>query len=102
MSCAQQVHIQPRCPRNSRRQLPEKCIASVDVDSFAIPRLQQSTFLRAFSRIMGPQKRLEMSVPLIHEVETAFLYPAIEIVLSNLVGKMKHSRVGRQHLHRGL
>ena len=100
MSRAQQIHIQPNRSRHARRQLPEECVSGVDVRAFAVLRAQQPAFLRFFSGIMACQQRPEMIVPLIHEVQAAFLHPTVEVALRDLVGIMKDTVFGSQHIHR--
>src|SRR3984957_17539203 len=98
----QQIHIQPHRSRHTRRQLPEERVSRVDINPFAILRLQQAAFLRSFARIMTAEQRREMFIPLVHEVQPALLHPTVEIARRDRIGIMKHLILRRQNLHRSL
>src|SRR5271156_1707566 len=102
MSRTQQVHIKPDRSWHPRRQLAEESVSRVDIGSLAVLRAQQAALLRRFSGIMASQKRLEITVPLIHEIQPALLHPSVEVVLRDLVGEVKDAIVRSQNLYRSL
>ena len=51
---------------------------------------------------MTSQKRREVAVPLIHEIQPALLHPSVEVVLRDLVGEVKDAIVRSQNLYRSL
>src|SRR6202140_3487367 len=102
VSRAQQIHEQPHCSGNARGELPEKCIARVDVRSLAVLRPQQAALLRIFSRIVRRQQGLELLVPLVHEVQATLLHPAVEIVGRNRIRIVKDGILRRENFYRSL
>src|SRR5271165_1375655 len=96
MSHAQQVHVQANRARNSKRQLAEESIAGVDVIALAVLRQQQAAFLRLLARIIGRKQWRVFRVPLVHEIKTALLHPAGEVVWRNLVRIVEDFAVGLQ------
>src|SRR5229473_8130478 len=91
MPCAEQVHIQPNRSRHTGRQLAEKSIAGVNIRTLAVLPPQQTAFKWLLTRILRRQQRLELTVPLVHEIKPSLLYPAVEVVLGNLVGVVEHA-----------
>src|SRR5579864_1699181 len=89
MSRADQIHKQAYGAGNASRKLPRKSISGEDVNTLAIVGQQQAAFLRRFARIVAGQQRLELRVPLRHEIKAALLHPAIKIFLCDLVGPVK-------------
>src|SRR5580692_9956934 len=102
MSRTQQVHIKPDRSRHARRQLAEESVSRINVRSLAVLRAQQSALLWRLSRIIRSQQRLEIAVPLIHEIQPALLHPSVEVVLRDLVGEVKDAIVRSQNLYRSL
>ena len=51
---------------------------------------------------MAGKQRLEMLIPFVHEIESAFLHPAIEIASRDRIRIMKYSILRSQNLHRSL
>src|SRR6266536_5627093 len=100
MSCTHQIHKQPYRSRSSRGQLPEERVSRVDVSASAILRDEKTAFLVRLVRIVTREQRLELIVPLFHEIEPALLYPTIEIFLGNLIRIMKNRIIGIEYLHR--
>src|ERR1035437_2651420 len=90
MSRAQQVHVETDGSGYTERQLAEEGISGVQVVSLAVLRQQQPALLGRFAGIVASQERREVRVPLIHEVQTTFLHPAVKIARRNLVGIMEH------------
>src|SRR5262249_12248080 len=86
MPHAHQIHKQPHRAGNTRGQLAKERIARIDVDAFPVTRHEHTAFERRFARIVGSQQRFELWVPLRHEIETAFLDPAVKIFRRDLVG----------------
>src|SRR5579864_6572307 len=87
MSRADQIHKQAYGAGNASRKLPRKSIGGEDVNTLAIVGQQQAAFLRWLTRIIAVQQRLELRVPLRHEVKTALLHPAIKIFLCDQIGR---------------
>src|SRR4051812_19157967 len=85
MSRADQVHKQAYRAGNAGRKLTRESVSREDVDPFAVMGQQQAAFLRRLARIIAGQQRLELRVPLRHEVKPALLYPAVKILLRNFV-----------------
>jgi hypothetical protein len=52
---AQQIYIEPYRTRDSRGQLPEKCVPRIDIYSLAVLRFQQAALLRILAGIMTRQ-----------------------------------------------
>src|SRR6202000_3442654 len=86
MSYAQEIHVQANGPRNAERQLTKESVSGVNVGALAVLRHQQAVLLRLLPRTLRSQQRRVVRVPLIHEVQSTLLYPAIEIVFGYLVG----------------
>ena len=103
VSSTQQIHIKSYCSRDARRQLAEEeRVSCVDVRSFAILRAQQAALLLRLSGIVGRQQRREVAVPLIHKIQSALLYPSVEIMLANLIGIMEDAIARSQNRDRSL
>src|ERR1051326_631384 len=94
MPRAHQIYEQTNRARHSRRQLPEKCVAGIDVSAFAIFRLDHSALLVGFTRIVAGEQRLEMVIPGVHEVKATLLHPAVKIFLRKLIRMMKNWILG--------
>src|SRR5260370_34505960 len=102
MPRAQQIHMQPHGARYAGRQLPEERVPRVDISSLAVLRPQQSALLRVLAGIMAAQQWLEMLVPFVHEIESAFLHPAVEVASRDFIRIVKYSILPRQNFHRSL
>src|SRR5579864_2829913 len=100
MSRADQVYEKPYCSGNAGGKLAGKSIGREDVNAFAIVGQQQAAFLRRLTRVVAGQQRLELRVPLRHEVETALLHPAVKIFLRDLVRPVEDLFLRRKNLHR--
>src|SRR2546427_9055210 len=98
----QKIHVKPNRPCHSRRQLPEERISRINVCTFAVPCLEQTTLLGLFSRSVTSQQCPEVTVSLVHEIQTAFLYPTFKIAISNLIGRMKYAIIRSQDFYRRL
>src|SRR5262249_29800635 len=85
MSRADKVHKQTDRAGDSGRKLSRKSVSRKDIDTLAVMGQQQAAFLRRLARIVAGQQRLELRVPLRHEVETALLHPAVKILLRDFV-----------------
>src|SRR5262249_58475409 len=97
---ADQIHKQPYSAGYSGRKLTEESVAGINEDAFAIARYQPPAFLRRFARIVGSQQRFELRVPLRHEVQTAFLHPAVKIPRRDFVGIRKYPLFRCQDFYR--
>src|SRR5687768_16950165 len=85
-----QVCKQPVRARYACRQLPEEGKRSVDVPAFAILSYEQGTLAGRLSRIIHGKQGSVLGVPGGGEVEAALLHPAREILLGELVGRVKY------------
>src|SRR5580692_6633413 len=102
MSRTQQVHIKPDRSRHARRQLAEESVSRINVRSLAVLRAQQSALLWRLSRIIRSQQRLEIAVPLIHEIQPAFRHPSVEVVRGDLIRAVKDAVIWSQNLNGSL
>src|SRR5580700_893593 len=102
MAYTQQIHVESNRSRHPERQLSEESIPSVDVMAFAVLRQQETAFLRLLARIVARQYRCVVRIPLIHEVQTAFLHPAIEVGLRDGVGVVEDRTLRIQNRDRRL
>ena len=53
--------------------------------TFSVGSDEQGTFERCFAGVMARENRREMIVPLVREVDAAFLNPAVEIRVVDLI-----------------
>src|SRR5262249_26471535 len=99
---AQQIHKHSDGSGHSRRKLAKERISAVNIRSFAVASHQQPAFLWWLAGIIGREQRLEMVVPLRHEVQAPFLDPSIEIFGRNFVGIRKDWILRLQNFYRHL
>src|SRR4029077_20177499 len=85
MSRADQIHKQAYRSWNSSWKLSREPVCGENVNALAIVSQQQAAFLRRLAGIVAGQQRLELRVPLRHEVKTALLHPAVKIFLHDFV-----------------
>src|SRR5579864_6331894 len=90
MANTQQVDVESNRPGYSEGQLPEEGIAGVDVPALTVLRDEQPALLRRLAGIVAGEQGRKMRVPLVHEVQAAFLHPAVEILLGDRIGVVKY------------
>src|ERR1041385_9331241 len=100
MSRADQIHKQANRAGYSGGKLTRKSVSRKDVNAFAVVRQQQTAFLRRLARIVRLQQRLELRVPLRHEIKTALLHPAVKIFLRDLVWPVEDTLLRIKKFHR--
>src|SRR5271165_3471925 len=102
MAHAQQVHIKANGAGHTERQLAEKGISRINVVTLAELRHQQAALVRLLAGVVRRQQWSVLRVPLVHEVEAAFLHPAVEIMQRNLVGIVQGRAVRIKNRDRSL
>src|SRR5947208_16307470 len=99
MPRAHQVHEETNRARHSCRQLTEECVARIDVSALSIFRLNHSALLIGFARVVAGGQRLEMIVPVVHEIKPARLHPTVKVVLRNFTWIMKDWMLGTENCY---
>src|SRR5690242_17986742 len=74
--------------------------ARVDEVSLALPSHQEAALERSLAGIPGREDRGETLIPLIGEVETALLHPALEVCRGDAVRRGQHRMLRRQDPNR--
>src|SRR5579864_1356680 len=86
---ADQVDEEAIRARHSIRQLPEERQTGVDVRSFAEVCINQSAIQVRLAGIVHCQQRRVLGIELRPEIEAAFLHPALEILLRDLIWRVE-------------
>src|SRR6266478_3125045 len=86
--------------RDSFRELAKEGNARVDVQAFAVTSIDESAVQVRLARIVHGEKRRVFGVELRPEIEAAFLDPAFEIALRDLVRAIQKRIVGLEKFHR--
>src|SRR5260221_14576046 len=81
------------------RELAEPGVARVDVDAFAHVHEQLAARLRILAGVVRCHHGIVLRVPLLREVEAAFLDPAVEILRHDLVRDVEERVFRLQQCH---
>ena len=86
---AEQIDEKTVTPGDSFGQLPEEGQTRINVSAFAIAGVDKTAVEDRLAGIVHSEERCVFRIELRPKIKTAFLYPALEIILRDFVGPVE-------------